>query len=490
MLISFVLALLVAPPPDLPPLVARPPWKPDATLPRHDFDWERVLENRDIRLLADNQFTLYFESKPGIARVQYYPRRRPVRLVGKLDYSVLSRETQYRAEGVGIQFVDGAGKSVHVCRRATIAGGRTRWNGSGAAPIGRFSKRSRCSATSPVCGSPNCAGRPCMSRSPTPRHRSIWFGCVSHPAPVSRSMRRSRSCSPSATNPRRSPPSWPRIKPIRPRCLQRPAACGTTTSRAMVPRLEAADERLVRLYYYQFYVVRSSLYDIPYEPYVYPYTCPWKTGAIWQWSWNTPDERGGRALAQRFVHLESRHAAHRRQPGRALLRHASATSQTGLQESRSSGLVSGDGPAAEARGGTGSGSGLVVRDALHGAEFVSRNLGSVLDDRRPRSFCAPTCRTWRVTRNPPESAPRPGTLLTPFQIMVDEYDYSLRWKPVQSGFTKGGLQRGFDVPVLNGGLQRLPGRVAPHSLARRIASWARARKRATWIATPSRAPPT
>jgi hypothetical protein len=43
---------------------------------------------------------------------------------------------------------------------------------------------------------------------------------------------------------------------------------------------------------------------------------------------------------------------------------------------------------------------------------------------------------------------KPGTLLTPFQIMVDEYDYSLRWKPVQAGFTKAGRQRGFDVPVL------------------------------------------
>ena len=90
MLISFFLALLLAPPPDLPPLVSRPAWKPDATLPRRDFNWERVLENREIRLLADNQLTLYFESKPGIARVQYYPRRRPVRLVGKLDYAVLS----------------------------------------------------------------------------------------------------------------------------------------------------------------------------------------------------------------------------------------------------------------------------------------------------------------------------------------------------------------------------------------------------------------
>ncbi|MCX6621895.1 MAG: trehalase family glycosidase, partial [Acidobacteria bacterium] len=41
----------------------------------------------------------------------------------------------------------------------------------------------------------------------------------------------------------------------------------------------------------------------------------------------------------------------------------------------------------------------------------------------------------------------PGSILTPFQMMVDEFDYSLRWKPVQKTFTKGGLQRAFDLPV-------------------------------------------
>jgi hypothetical protein len=55
-----------------------------------------------------------------------------------------------------------------------------------------------------------------------------------------------------------------------------------------VPRFECSDAALERLYYYQAYTTRANLYDIPYEPFTQPYTCPWKTGAVWQWSWNTP----------------------------------------------------------------------------------------------------------------------------------------------------------------------------------------------------------
>jgi hypothetical protein len=56
----------------------------------------------------------------------------------------------------------------------------------------------------------------------------------------------------------------------------------------IVPRFECSDKRLEKLYYYQAYTTRANLYDIPYEPFTRPYTCPWKTGAVWQWSWNTP----------------------------------------------------------------------------------------------------------------------------------------------------------------------------------------------------------
>ncbi len=56
----------------------------------------------------------------------------------------------------------------------------------------------------------------------------------------------------------------------------------------VVPHFECSDKMLEKLYYYQAYVTRANLYDIPYEPFTHLYTCPWKTGAVWQWSWNTP----------------------------------------------------------------------------------------------------------------------------------------------------------------------------------------------------------
>jgi hypothetical protein len=56
----------------------------------------------------------------------------------------------------------------------------------------------------------------------------------------------------------------------------------------IVPHFACSDRALERLYYYQAYTTRANLYDIPYAPWTQPYTCPWKTGAVWQWSWNTP----------------------------------------------------------------------------------------------------------------------------------------------------------------------------------------------------------
>jgi hypothetical protein len=56
----------------------------------------------------------------------------------------------------------------------------------------------------------------------------------------------------------------------------------------VVPRFECSNKRVEKLYYYQAYTTRANLYDIPFEPFTHPYTCPWKTGAVWQWSWNTP----------------------------------------------------------------------------------------------------------------------------------------------------------------------------------------------------------
>ena len=65
----------------------------------------------------------------------------------------------------------------------------------------------------------------------------------------------------------------------------------------MVPALQGCPEWVRRLYYYQMATHRINLFDIPYEPFASPYTCPWKTSAVWQWSWNT----GMNAVAERWL---------------------------------------------------------------------------------------------------------------------------------------------------------------------------------------------
>jgi hypothetical protein len=56
----------------------------------------------------------------------------------------------------------------------------------------------------------------------------------------------------------------------------------------VVPHFSCGSHDLEKLYYYAAWITRANYYDIPYEPFSHPYTSPWKTGALWQWSWNTP----------------------------------------------------------------------------------------------------------------------------------------------------------------------------------------------------------
>ncbi len=67
--------------------------------------------------------------------------------------------------------------------------------------------------------------------------------------------------------------------------------------RRVVPPFTCSDKKLERLYYYQAYVTRADLVDVPYEPFTHPYTCLWKAGAVWQWTWNT----GMNAIAERWL---------------------------------------------------------------------------------------------------------------------------------------------------------------------------------------------
>ena len=214
--------------------------------------------------------------------------------------------------------------------------------------------------------------------------------------------------------------------------------------RALVPRLESSDANLERLYYYLFYVVRSSLYDIPYEPYSHPYTSPWKTGAIWQWAWNT----GFNSIAERWLNDPS----FCQQGMRLIARHGAAMNVGSYLRPLApvrqpytmwdwSELVD----AAQIK--------LTIPDydILFEQPYTVPNafLGvwEVYQATGDKEFLRLNLPILEQYEKVARSKARPGSLITPLRFMFDEFDYSLRWKPVQKTFTKGGLQRGYDVPV-------------------------------------------
>ena len=212
---------------------------------------------------------------------------------------------------------------------------------------------------------------------------------------------------------------------------------------ALVPRLATANPALDRLYYYLFYVVRSSLFDVPYEPYQYPYTCPWKTGAIWQWTWNT----GMNAVTERWLNDSSLakagtrlinanggalyfgtylHPFHPEPPRSIFDWYMDMDAAQKKLENKDYGFLA-------TMPYTVPNSFLGIREVYlmtGDRHFLEENIPLMKDyEQRARGL-----------------APK-GSIITPFQMMVDEFDYSLRWKPVQKTFTKGGLQRAFDLPV-------------------------------------------
>lgn len=51
----------------------------------------------------------------------------------------------------------------------------------------------------------------------------------------------------------------------------------------MVPYFDCSDISYVKQYYYTFFCLRANVWDVPYKPLLYPYTCTSKL--IWKWSW-------------------------------------------------------------------------------------------------------------------------------------------------------------------------------------------------------------
>ncbi len=456
----------------LAPLRSRPPWAPGSAPEHLSFDWESVLANKEIRFLTDNQLSVYVGSEPGISRLHYFPVRERPTLAGHLDYASLAKENQFNCIGARTRLHDAdgiaakleetnyqwwphrierlwVGKEFVVKEELAVHGNRV---------ILRFSKIRGANAQITVEGSfePHR-----FSSAEINRHLIFKFEDG-----VSLALYTSRDFSAQitsdgyrATGIIAAPVSILICCGYRPENIlqelrhyeENPGGIFEETRKSWqsyftstVPCIVSSDACLVRLYYYLFYVVRSSLYDIPWEPYVHAYTCPWKTGAIWQWSWNTPMN----AITERWLNRDSLgkegikliqancgaanlgsylHPVRHQQKCRNIFDWYAAVDQAQKK------LETKD------------------YDFLFTQPYTVPNsflgIWEVYLMSGDREFL---CENVPIMANYERTArqhARPGSLLTPFQMMVDEFDYSLRWKPAQKSFTKGGLQRTFDVPL-------------------------------------------
>lgn len=206
----------------------------------------------------------------------------------------------------------------------------------------------------------------------------------------------------------------------------------------MVPALGGAPEWVRRLYYYQMASHRINLYDIPYEPFVYAYTCPWKTGAVWQWSWNTPMN----SIAERWLNDPAW-----AESGIELMRENGGALNIGaslhrLRKPRQFRDVHEFLPALhDAMEGT-----LTLPATarqfdwafilphttplgLHGIYEVFRRTGD--EQFLKRHLPDMIAYEQKLTSHDPD-----GDGLVDYMGMVDEYDYSLRWRTVVPGFKK------------------------------------------------------
>ncbi|HRU23879.1 MAG TPA: trehalase family glycosidase [Candidatus Latescibacteria bacterium] len=207
----------------------------------------------------------------------------------------------------------------------------------------------------------------------------------------------------------------------------------------MVPGLKGAEEWVRRLYYYQTALHKINLYDIPYEPFVYPYTCPWKTGAVWQWSWNTPMN----SIAERWLNdpawaesgIESL-----RENGGALNIGASLHR---LRKPRQFRDVNEYLPALQDAIGGVKNLPATARQfdwafimphttplGVHGIWEVFRRTGD--EDYLRRQLPEMVAYEARLTSHDAD-----GDGLVEYEGMVDEYDYSLRWRTAVNGYKKG-----------------------------------------------------
>ena len=457
---------------DFPALKTRSPWRPDASLRKQNVDWRALLANSEIRFLTDNQFSLSLDSNPGIARFHYYPVRKKAELVGKLDYEKLAKQTRFEGEGAKISFRDGSGKLL-VLRETNYRWSPERverfWEGNGSklreeiavqgnVTVERLTRIEGPALDINIQGSfpyafavTNVQGQP-VFRFEDGISIAPGIAGATKAEPIAngyqlRATLRTTLDFVAATGYLPEQVAAEEAQAIKAPSIVFNRAHETWDYyfRGMVPQLVTANSALDRLYYYLFYVVRSSLFDIPWEPYQRPYTCPWKTGAIWQWSWNTPMN----AVAERWLNDSSMsksgidliaenngalyfgtylHPYSRVTPAHNIFDWYREVdeAQKKVDESKTYDFLS------------------VMPYTVPNAFVGIREVYRMTAD---RSFLRENLPLMANYEKDARRRADPNSLITPFQMMVDEFDYSLRWKPVQKTFAKKGLQRAFDVPV-------------------------------------------
>lgn len=437
------------------------------------FDWESLLGSKEIRFLTDNQLSAYLDSEPGISRIQYFPVRERPKLVSKVEYTSLTKESQFRRTGPRISFQHSDGTLAKVKEEEyqwQPHKAQRLWGGNDFVVKEELVVYGNCAALrfTRVRGSGikinikqifsphEFSTRQVGGHSIFMFREGVWLAPYVSGDSVITLTQGGYEATGTITEPNfllllAGYRSEDVIKQIA-RCKEKPDSVFGEARRgwdsyfsSMVPRIESSDERMVRLYYYLFYVVRSSLFDIPWEPYVYAYTCPWKTGAIWQWSWNTPMN----AITERWLN----DASFAKQ-GIGLIRayHGAAYIGTYLHPVRKQekhwNIYDWDAATEQAQKSLDTKS----YDFLFRMPYTVPNsflgIWEVYLMTGDRNFLIQNLPIMEDYERSAREHARPGSLLTPFQFMVDEFDYSLRWKPVEKTFVKGGRQRAFDVPLL------------------------------------------
>ncbi len=437
-----------------PALQPRAPWKPNADLPRQKVEWTTLLRNPEIRFLTENQLSVTLDKSPGIAKLHYYPVRQQPQLVDKLDYSTLAKQTQFGGTSARLRFSAPLRESSYEWLPDKVT--RT-WEGERT----RIREEITVHGNIAIIRLTRLAG-PAVSVTLEQQYASHCETVIINGMPVSQFDNGVSVAAPlENAMPATLDSTLVYITAVgyepaavaaeRVSALAAPQSIFDAARRmwdyyftALVPHLATKNPALDRLYYYLFYVVRSSLFDIPYAPYQYPYTCPWKTGAIWQWSWNTSMN----AVTERWLNDSSiskagmrliaangggmyfgsyLHSYHSMPPRSIFAWYLEVdAAQKKFDNNKDYEFLSTI-P-------------YTVPNAFLGVREVYLMTGDV-------EFLRTNLPLMKDYEEQARRRASPGSILTPFQMMVDEFDYSLRWKPVQKTFTKGGLQRAFDLPV-------------------------------------------